>query len=170
MQRPTLLLLISLLILTSSCHVARYVWWNYADIHDTEKFPVVPIDKPAVSKSLTHSISDIKIPLPTSFIKEEREISLETYLQEHKTVAFLVIRNDTLLYEKYFGGFTRESVLPSFSVAKSFVSALVGIAIREGKIKSVDQPVTDFIPELSDQGFKAVTPSGRWGNFITGSI
>ncbi len=157
MQRPTLLLLISLLILTSSCHVARYVWWNYADIHDTEKFPVVPIDKPAVSKSLTHSISDIKIPLPTSFIKEEREISLETYLQEHKTVAFLVIRNDTLLYEKYFGGFTRESVLPSFSVAKSFVSALVGIAIREGKIKSVDQPVTDFIPELSDQGFKAVT-------------
>jgi len=153
----TFLFLLSFLFFTSSCHVARYVWWNYADIHDNEKFPVVPVLKSANSKSFIHSSPDIKISLPESFNSLHHPVSFETFLEEHKTVAFLVIRNDSLLYERYFDGYSRESVLPSFSLAKSFVSALVGIAIREGKISSVNQPVTDFLPELADTGFRQVT-------------
>jgi CubicO group peptidase (beta-lactamase class C family) len=74
-------------------------------------------------------------------------------------VAFLIIRNDSILYEKYFNGRNEESFVPSFSAAKSFVSALVGIAIGEGKIKNVDQSITDYLPELlkADERFSKIT-------------
>ena len=156
-SRFGLLILISLLVLTSSCHVARYIWWNYADIHDNEKFPVVQVSKPVNSKPFIRSAQDVKLMLPASFTASTAKNSFETFLKDHKTVAFLIVRNDTLVYERYFDGFSRESVLPSFSIAKSFVSAMIGIAIAEGKIGSVDQPITDFIPELEDEGFKQVT-------------
>ena len=156
-QRLLLLFFILTLIFTSSCHVVRYVWWNYADIHDCDKFPVIPIQRPTFSKSFIQSHTETKIPIPDSFDLGIQKASLASFLEAQKTVAFLVIRNDTLLYERYFDGFSRESVLPSFSVAKSFVSALIGIAVRDGKIRSVDQPVTDFIPELADNGFRKVT-------------
>ena len=156
-RRLILLLFVPVLIFISSCHVVRYVWWNFADIHDSEKFPVIPIAKPTLSKSFIHSDSELYIPLPDSLNRTDHADSFEAFLEKNNTVAFLIVRNDSLLYERYFDGFSRESVLPSFSLAKSFVSALIGIAIAEGKIKSVDQPVTDFIPELADTGFNKVT-------------
>jgi CubicO group peptidase (beta-lactamase class C family) len=155
--RLALLLLVSILFFLSSCHVVRYVWWNYADIHDCDKFPAIPVSGAAVSKHFIGSGSEIKVPLPGSFNQVNHSNTLEAFLESENTVAFLIIRNDSMIYEHYFDGFSRESVLPSFSVAKSFVSAMIGIAIGEGKIKSVDQPVTDFIPELADSGFRRVT-------------
>jgi CubicO group peptidase (beta-lactamase class C family) len=64
-----------------------------------------------------------------------------------------------LLYERYFNGYDETSVNTSFSMAKSFASALVGIAIDEGHIKSVDEPITNYIPELleKDERFKSIT-------------
>ena len=75
----------------------------------------------------------------------------EAFLEESGTQAFIVIRDDVILYERYFNGFTRDSIATSFSVAKSFVSALVGIAIEEGAIESVDDPVTAYVPELLER-------------------
>ncbi len=74
--------------------------------------------------------------------------SLEDYHKDRKTVAYLVIKNDSILYEKYYDGFGIASKSNSFSVVKSIVSALMGIAIQEGTIKSLDQKVVDFIPDL----------------------
>ncbi len=65
-----------------------------------------------------------------------------------ETVAFVVVKNDSLIHEQYWDGFNADSYSNSFSMAKSFVSILVGIAIDEGKIKSVEQPVSDFLPEF----------------------
>jgi len=64
-----------------------------------------------------------------------------------------------LLYERYFNGYDETSVQTSFSMAKSFASALVGIAIDEGHIKSVDEPITNYIPELleKDGRFESIT-------------
>jgi len=75
--------------------------------------------------------------------------NLEAYLQSNKTAAFIVVQNDRLLYERYFNGYQRDSLLPSHSVTKSLVSALVGIAISEGKIQSIEEPITRYLPELS---------------------
>ena len=64
---------------------------------------------------------------------------LDAFLDGTGTQAFLVIRDDTLLYERYFMGYQRDSIVTSCSVAKSFDSALVGMAVQDGYIKSVDE-------------------------------
>ncbi len=80
------------------------------------------------------------------------------YLQSTDTSAFIVLRDGTLLYEHYFNGYQRDSLIPSHSVTKSIVSALVGIAISDGVISSVDDPITSYIPELipRDPRFSAI--------------
>lgn len=82
---------------------------------------------------------------------------LEKFLADTGTTAFLVIRDDTLLYERYFNGYTHDSTQTSFSVAKSFVSSLVGIAIKEGYIGSVHDPMVKYIPELKGKGMDKIT-------------
>jgi CubicO group peptidase (beta-lactamase class C family) len=84
---------------------------------------------------------------------------LDTNLENSRTYAFVVIRNDSILYEKYYGNIGPATKLPSFSVAKSFVSTLIGIAYEEGRIRSLDEPITNFIPELArrDERFSKIT-------------
>lgn len=62
---------------------------------------------------------------------------LDAFLADTGTQAFLVIQDDTLIYERYFMGYQRDTIVTSFSVAKSFDSAMIGIAIQEGDRKSV---------------------------------
>jgi len=62
--------------------------------------------------------------------------------------AFVIIKNDSLIHEQYWDGYGEDSYSNSFSMAKTFVGILIGIAIDEGKIESVDQPVGDFLPEF----------------------
>lgn len=65
-------------------------------------------------------------------------------LTEAGTQAFIVVKEDAIVYESYFNGIERDSMLTSFSVARSVVSALVGIAIDEGHIRSVDDAITVY--------------------------
>lgn len=84
----------------------------------------------------------------------------DAYLQEFtamETVAYVILKNDSLIHEQYWDGFGENSYTNSFSMAKTFVSILVGAAIDEGKIKSVDQPVSDFLPEFKDDGKAKLT-------------
>jgi len=76
---------------------------------------------------------------------------LDAYLAGAGTQAFLVIQDDTIIYERYFKGLRRDSLVTSYSVAKSFASALVGIAIQEGYIHSEADPITDYLPELAER-------------------
>lgn len=77
--------------------------------------------------------------------------------QETGTVAFLIIKDDKIFHESYFDGFDKDSKSNSFSMAKSIVSACLGKAIQEGKIKSLDQKVADFFPELKGEFAQEVT-------------
>jgi len=79
------------------------------------------------------------------------DMPLETYLAKTNTTAFIVLRGDQMLYEAYFNGSDRESIQTSFSAAKSFTSTLIGIAIEEGLIRSLDDPITDYLPELLER-------------------
>jgi CubicO group peptidase (beta-lactamase class C family) len=81
-------------------------------------------------------------------VKVKDGSSFEDYLEENKTVAFLVIQNDTIKYEKYFNKYERESIVASFSMAKSFTSFLIGCAIEDNLINSVQDPVTKYLPDL----------------------
>ncbi|WP_396165804.1 serine hydrolase domain-containing protein [Flavobacterium sp.] len=82
---------------------------------------------------------------------------LTTTHKNLQTVAFLIIKNDSIWHESYFDGYTNTSKSNSFSIAKSIVSAALGKAIMEGKIKSLNQKVTDFFPKLKGKYAKEVT-------------
>lgn len=82
---------------------------------------------------------------------------LNTTHKNLQTVAFLIIKNDSIWHESYFDGYTNTTKSNSFSIAKSIVSAALGKAIMEGKIKSLDQKVTDFFPKLKGKFAKEVT-------------
>ncbi len=86
------------------------------------------------------------------FSREDRK-ELESY----NPVAYLIIQNGEIKYEEYWDGYGQNSLSNSFSMSKSIVSLLIGIAIDEGLIKSVDQKVMDFIPEYDKEGNRDLT-------------
>ncbi|MCZ8145582.1 serine hydrolase [Flavobacterium sp.] len=133
-----------------SCQLGRYVFYNFADIKDHKKFQSRPLTADT-SPFIFQSTNKGKVP------KHINNIPFDKYLEDNKTVAFLIIKNDSIRYENYFKGYNKESIVPSFSMAKSVTSILIGCAIDEGLIKSVDEPITNYIPELKKNGFDKVT-------------
>jgi CubicO group peptidase (beta-lactamase class C family) len=87
--------------------------------------------------------------------------------KELGTVAYLVIKNDSLWHESYYDGYSKNSKSNSFSMAKSIVSAAMFKAIMEGKIKSPDQKVSDYFPEFS-KGQAAKLTVGDLSSMATG--
>ena len=150
--RTTILLLACLLL--SGCKVGRFFIYNFADTNDHRKFPSREL---TASPAPVHYAEVAKEKELKAGIKNGKEIPLEDFLEAHKTVAFLVIQRDTIVYERYFKGYDPSRIHTSFSMAKSVISMLIGCAIEDGMITGVDQPVTDFIPELRENGFDKVT-------------
>ena len=73
------------------------------------------------------------------------------------TVAYVVIKNDSIIFEEYWNGYSADSSSNSFSMAKSWISTLVGIAIKEGKIESINQKACDFLPEFCEGDNSKIT-------------
>ncbi|PRY10438.1 CubicO group peptidase (beta-lactamase class C family) [Pontibacter ummariensis] len=122
-------------------YVYKALFYNFADIDDNEIFAQREIEAPAVPQPwpLAENYNELQMPQELAQLHEELE-----------SVAFLVIKDDSILYEQYWDGYSDESLSNSFSMAKSVVSMLVGAAIKEGKIKSVEQPVGDFLPDFRE--------------------
>lgn len=72
------------------------------------------------------------------------------YIRTYGTVAFLIVHNDSILHEEYWDNYSDSSLSGSFSMAKSIVSLLIGCLVDEGKIKSLDEPITNYIDGLKD--------------------
>ncbi|HEX8563886.1 MAG TPA: serine hydrolase [Flavobacterium sp.] len=93
-------------------------------------------------------------PQPWAISKNYNKVKPTARLEQlHKnigTVAFLVIKNDSIVSESYYDGYNKDSKSNSFSMAKSVVSAALGKSIMEGKIKSLDQRVSDFFPQFAE--------------------
>ena len=135
-------LVICCLTLITACHVWRGARWWYADLDDVNKFDAVELTKSTTPFEFTK----------TDDIEPNNALKLDLLLENTNTVAFLVIRNDSILYENYWDNYQQDSKIPSFSVAKSFVSTLVGFAIDEGFIKNTSEPIINYIPELKNKG------------------
>ncbi|MFD1615912.1 serine hydrolase domain-containing protein [Gelatiniphilus marinus] len=84
------------------------------------------------------------------------------------TIAYVIIKNDSIWFENYYDAFNENSKTNSFSMAKSYVSGLMGKAIQEGYIKSLDQPVSDFIPEFGE-GLAAKMTVGDLSSMASGT-
>ncbi|OMP32153.1 serine hydrolase [Mangrovimonas sp. DI 80] len=93
---------------------------------------------------------------------------LSTIHKENGSVAYVIIKNDSIWFEDYFDGFHSNSQSNSFSMAKSYVSAMLGKAIMDGYIKSLDQTVCDFVPEFCD-GLAAKMTVGDLSSMSSGT-
>lgn len=131
-------------------YVYRVLAWLDSDVNDYRyNFPQRQLTAAAEPWSFDQALATDEV---AAVFEAQPEINdLETYLAESKTQAFIVIQDGAVIYEKYFNGTQREIPVTSYSVAKSFTSALIGIAIDEGFIRSVDDPITDYLPELLER-------------------
>jgi CubicO group peptidase (beta-lactamase class C family) len=136
--------------------IARAMLWREADVGDQYRFPARTIPAGDEASPLPAGV-EIDPPAPPSGAEDDR--AFDEFLRGTGTLGFVVLEDDLLVYERYFGGADRQTRQTSFSVAKSFVSALIGIAIDEGLIGSVTDPVTEYLPELSerDPRFERIT-------------
>ncbi len=154
---PILLLLVQIFVIRpivatlvsgSSEYAYRSYVWGASDIQDYQKFPYRDIQNGPPVFEFQAASSEEAFQSSTGF---------EHLLSDSGTTAFLIVKDDKLLFEKYFNGFQRDSWFTSFSVAKSFDSALIGIALADGYIGSVNDPVVKYIPELRGRGLDALT-------------
>ena len=94
--------------------------------------------------------------LPNEFKYENKLFNTQKYLDSSYTQGFLVLHEDSITFESYYLGQNKNTRHISWSVAKSFISALMGIAIDEGFIKSIEDNVEKYLPELSKSGYNGV--------------
>lgn len=141
-----LAVLVALCYLTGNGHLPRGVWFTYLrgrngpEIDDCDFFPStrIPAETPQ------------PWPHGSRYGKLRLSPEQEQTLLKNSTVGFVIVQNDSLLFEDYFGGWTGDSISNSFSMAKSYVSVLTGIAIKDGKITSVMDPVGKYLPAFND--------------------
>jgi len=134
------------ILLSGKTYFYSALYHNFADIDDYKIFP---------NRVIRASVPQ---PWPRSALYNQVSISpkLHNMLFDSKSVAFLIIKDDSLYHEQYWDNYGPKTYSNSFSVAKSFISALIGVAIREGKIKSVEQYAGEFIPEFNSDDRKKI--------------
>ncbi|MEZ4936103.1 MAG: serine hydrolase [Crocinitomicaceae bacterium] len=150
-----LLLLISATILISGKHyIFKAVWSTYfrgqtgPGIYDLDVF-------------YYSTINASDHPEPWKVYSEIDKMTLtqnqKKYLEELETTSLLVIHNNEIIYEEYWDEHSKETVSNSFSVAKSYISVLVGIAIDQGFIGSIDEPASKYLDWFTGEGKDKIT-------------
>ena len=95
--------------------------------------------------------------LPDSFEVAGKPLSISEYMEQQRLAGMVILQDGKIRKEEYRREFDKDGRWTSFSVAKSLVSTLVGAAIKDGHIKSIDDPLTAYIPELKGSGYDGVT-------------
>ncbi|MDR0543528.1 MAG: beta-lactamase family protein [Dysgonamonadaceae bacterium] len=134
--------------MSNSCTAYRIARYGAPGIYEYPAFPQEKIDAGDDKFYFFHRKDTIDTSRKNISIPANEHLSMDDFLKKSKTTAFLIIRNDTILYEKYDHPGYRDKISTFFSVTKSITSLLVGIAVDEGYIKNVNDPVTEYITEL----------------------
>jgi CubicO group peptidase (beta-lactamase class C family) len=138
--------------------LARDMAWGPSDVWDYQKFPERVVTNAAPAFQFQQRLRpDLFQTIEYKQAGQLKQANFEEFLKSTQTTSFIVIKDDTILYEGYFNGYNRDSIVTSFSTAKSVTSALIGIAIDEGRIGSVDDPIVSYLPELRGKGLDGVT-------------
>jgi len=96
-------------------------------------------------------------PLDFQYVFEDDEIDFRDYGKRTSTTGLVVLRGEEILHEEYGMGATQDSRFVSFSIAKVITSTLVGVALAEGRLRSLEDPVTDYLTELLGTGYEGVS-------------
>lgn len=140
------------------CTLAKTVVHNFADLDDHRIFANRTVERPQEVSPLQPLprvpgfVAQMKVPGEHGQIQ-----ALDEYLDETRTAAFIIMRDDRIVYERYSRGFDERSLLNSFSIAKSIMATLVGVAVSEGRISSLEATVADYRPDFAATPYGAVT-------------
>ncbi|MFB7718479.1 serine hydrolase domain-containing protein [Nocardia sp. NPDC056100] len=96
-------------------------------------------------------------PITATYTYNGKQRTLADYLDRSSARSYVVVQNDSIVDERYFFGYSATSRFNSWSVGKSITATAVGIAISEGKIASVQDPVTKYVTELKGTGYDGVS-------------
>lgn len=142
----------------AGCTAVRTVVHNFADLDDHRIFANRVIE-PAAQASPLRSLARVPRFVAEMKVPDESGATrpLAAYLDDTRTAAFIVMHEDRVVYERYARGYDERSLLNSFSIAKSVMATLVGIAVAEGRIASIDARVADYRPDLAGSPYGAVT-------------
>lgn len=135
------LVLIALIFLCLPTYMREALIHWYPDISDTYIFSSHTVGKADICWDF---------PEARDFNSYQMTPEENKYLDQYGTVAYLVIQNDSVLYEEYRDGWTPETLSNIFSATKSIVGLLIGIAYDEGYIESLDDKVSKYLPEFKE--------------------
>ena len=96
------------------------------------------------------------VALPETFVNAGVTEDTATFLAATDTTGLLILKDDKLVFEQYWRGNTAETPWTAWSVSKSFTSALVGVAVHDGAIASIEDPITKYLPELKGSAYDGV--------------
>ena len=95
--------------------------------------------------------------VPSSFAYNDQKLGTQQFLKDSWTTGLIVIQNDEIALEDYYLGNSAVTQNISWSMAKSFISALIGIAVNESHIKSIEQSVDAYATSLGGSGYEGVS-------------
>jgi len=134
-----------------------YSYWsqpyNFYYFHHMDKVPKQRLDwvrKPGQAFRLLETTA----PFSLTYTVNDKTYSLDDYLLQGDVLGLLVMKDNQIVYEKYLHDAMPEDRFLSMSISKSVVSVLIGVALEEGKLHSVDDPVTQYLPYLKDSAYK----------------
>jgi CubicO group peptidase (beta-lactamase class C family) len=125
------------ILVTGNSYIYKALVFNYVNIDDLDLFPTRAITN---GTPQPWKISD-------AYNKGKLPDSVRAELEKLQSVAYLVIKDDAICYEEYWDHYSEKSLSNSFSMAKSVIGLLIGIAHDEGKIKSLDEPIGNYLAD-----------------------
>ena len=150
------ILFTALSLFNSPTYAWRLLRYCQSDIGDANIFPERPISNGDNVSFIMMGDQATPYEVEHPYKGETRLEVLNELLKRTGTRAFLIIKDDKLIYATYLES-SRKEINTSFSSAKSFNSALIGAAIAEGKIGSMDDPVIKYVPEIAGRGLDELT-------------
>ncbi|SHE99181.1 CubicO group peptidase, beta-lactamase class C family [Arenibacter palladensis] len=143
----------------SNPQLFRIIWYQKPKVDTYKSFPLRVVNPSNDPFRFIHGYSE-STNLDSLIVENGKGacVLFHDYFNKGDLLAFLVVRNDTLIYEKYKKGFNRSNISNTFSIGKSMISILIGKAIDIGHIQSVDQKVIKYLPEFKGlKGFDKLT-------------
>ncbi|SEW29966.1 serine hydrolase domain-containing protein [Chitinophaga arvensicola] len=144
--------------MNSLAYWSRCLIRNVPQITDYRHFPNAVISKGAAVRHFEDARSGWKDRMLTSSWRgQSQEVALSALLAKTGSTACIVMQRDRILLESYFNGYTADAINTSFSVAKSMTSVLMGVALEEGAVGSIQDTVASYIPFFDSAGFRDIT-------------